>query len=407
MAAVSEHQKTDPEFRESVQQVCDVMLASLPRRDQRKWGSRYISGLLGTNGRKTMRRIAADKDGSAVEQSLQQFISKSPWDWRPVRQALAQYMEQKIHPLAWVVNPLVIPKVGNHSVGVERRFVRQLGRLTNCQSAKGIWLAGDQGSCPIDWQLVLPPRWLADTRLRERAEIPQEADDSEMIVVQALLDIISDWGIRRRPVVLSESCPDGIEELAWRGIPFIAPVGESFNVISADQPVRGPGQTMTASQVLNGVQRLWRPVELFDPRSGAERVALGVLDRVRLPYSAPVREHVSSPSSPMVLFGVRNRRERSGRHLWLSNITDLNLEALIHLASLPHRVEMDQENISRMVGIMDFEGRTYRGWHHHVTLVSVAHAIRLMSEMSEDGMSDFRAKGWLHRWPLTVYQGTD
>jgi SRSO17 transposase len=107
----------------------------------------------------------------------------------------------------------------------------------------------------------------------------------------------------------------------------------------------------------------------------------------------------------MVLFGMRDHKSRSERQLWLTNITNLTLEALIDRTRFHQRVDMDQEDISRSVGLMDFEGRIYRGWHHHVTLVSVAHAIRLLSRMAESDVHHFMMKRCLRHGPLAPVRG--
>ncbi|MFD0688724.1 IS701 family transposase [Actinomadura fibrosa] len=392
-----------PESPEFVQRFCDVVLASLTRRDQRKWGSRYVRGLLSTEGRKSMRRIAGD-GGSTVEQSLQQFISKSPWDWRPVRRALAEHMSKKISPLVMVVNPLVIPKAGDHSVGVNRQFVAQLGRVANCQTGVGIWLAGSQGSCPIDWHLTLSPRWIGDRRRRERAEIPHEVGGAAQweVIAEAVAEIRDEWDVRRVPVLVREPCAEMIHALSRRGISFIASVDESFRVIAGGPPGQGQRQETTVRLLTTRGDRRWRPVSTFDHRTSTTRASLGVAHAVRLPNAEPGREHGVPPGAPMVLFGLYDRTTGSDRQFWLSNVTDQPLDVLLHRARLTQRVDMDEEEICRKVGMMDFEGRIYRGWHHHATLVSVAHAIRLISRMAEVDVDDFRTKRWLRHPPLTV-----
>ena len=60
---------------------------------------------------------------------------------------------------------------------------------------------------------------------------------------------------------------------------------------------------------------------------------------------------------------------------WLSTLpADTPLKTLVKLAKLRWRIEHDYRELKDALGLDHFEGRTYRGWHHHVTLVSIAHA---------------------------------
>lgn len=129
-------------------ELCSGLFASMPRSDQRMKAIHYVRGLLGAEGRKSIRNIATLLGGDAAEQSLHHFISSSTWDWTPVRRALAQHIERVSPPQAYVVHPMIIPKAGETSVGVERRFVPELGQVINAQQAVGVWAAAHDWSSP-------------------------------------------------------------------------------------------------------------------------------------------------------------------------------------------------------------------------------------------------------------------
>lgn len=112
MARVVLPEESTREISDLIDVLISLFFESLPRRDQRNWARVYLNGLVRTTGKKTIRNIAGT-GASSVEQSLQQFISKSPWDWTPVRRSLAQHLERTAQrPLAWVVQPMVIEKAG-------------------------------------------------------------------------------------------------------------------------------------------------------------------------------------------------------------------------------------------------------------------------------------------------------
>lgn len=115
-------------------ELCGELFESLARSDQRRKGIDYVRGLLTATGRKTIRNIAAVLPGRAAEQALHHFICSSTWDWTPVRRSLARYLARVAAPKAWVVRPIVIPKTGRHSVGVDRRSFPNSGRCATPSS---------------------------------------------------------------------------------------------------------------------------------------------------------------------------------------------------------------------------------------------------------------------------------
>lgn len=154
----------------------DEVFSALPRCDQRRWAGAYLHGLLTVRGRKSLRNLAGSVSASSTaSQCLQQFISASTWEWAPLRLAVARYAQKSAAVEAWTVATAAIPKRGEQSVGVRRRFVPELGRTLNCQSAVGLFLATEAGSVPVDWRLRLDGPWALDAGRRRRARLPEHA----------------------------------------------------------------------------------------------------------------------------------------------------------------------------------------------------------------------------------------
>jgi len=129
---------------QSVDIFAQQVFGYLPRADQRRWAATYLKGLLLTNGKKSMRRVAESVSGSpTVWYSLQQFMNSSPWEWEQARDALTQWIEARSSVRAWTLTPVILPKRGDQSVGVHQRFDSSCGRTINCQLAVGLFL-----SCP-------------------------------------------------------------------------------------------------------------------------------------------------------------------------------------------------------------------------------------------------------------------
>ncbi|MFF8412510.1 IS701 family transposase [Streptomyces omiyaensis] len=354
---------------ETVAEIVSRTFTSIPRSDQRRWGEMYMRGLLSVEGKKTMRALAAGA-GGGVEQSLYQFITKSPWHTAPVRRELARLL-QRTAPRAWVVQPLVIEKVGRHSVGVERQWVSQIGKFVNCQRAMGVWLTSDRASCPVDWRLALPDSWAGEPGLRRRASIPEDVGSCppEQCAIDAVARMAEEWQLPGRPVVMDLRESDAIRvcsELLRRRTPF---------VVRVDPAVlrRGSGD------LLRALSRRCLPVEWYDHTAEALRATSVGTTPVRLPVPQ-VQGGDGADRADLVLLGAwTHPNRRTPGEYWLSNLTRTRVGTLYRTAALARKAERDMAEIADPLGLRDFEGRSFRGWHHHMTMVSLAQAATVLS----------------------------
>ncbi|MDG4859457.1 transposase [Streptomyces sp. T-3] len=378
---------------EIVSEFLSATLSSIPRSDQRRWGEHYARALLAVQGKKTMRALA-QKVGAGAEQSLYQFISKSPWDAAAVRQALGQQFHEAAQPRAWVVEPLVLTKVGDHSVGVERQFVPQIGRVVNCQQSMGIWLASDRMSCPVDWRLALPECWTEEPGMRKRASIPEHvgACPPEQCATGSIARMKDEWGLPVRPVVmdLRETAPYPVcAELIDMKVPFVVRV-DPFTAHTALEPrwggphaPQGVGDRAQdgSAELLTAVSRHCMPVEWLDHATGTVRATTVGTTRVRLPRP-PGRTELQDL---VLLAAWANPGERRPSEYWLSNLSQPRLGTVYRTAMLSRRVQRDLVEVGDRVGLRDFEGRSFRGWHHHMTMVSLAHALTVLGGGHAEG----------------------
>ncbi|MCT2593149.1 transposase [Streptomyces sp. N2-109] len=359
------------------------MLTSLPRRDQRERGESYVSGLLSTPGRKSMRSIASVVGGGAAEQRLHHFISKSSWDWLPVRRALAGHLERTLLPHAWVIRPMFVVKTGEHTVGVEESFVPQLGRVVNSQKSYSVWMANEEQSAPVNWRMILPSDWLRDTERRRRAEIPDGEDEADpgTVALHTALEPLRTWGLRCRPLVMDVRDHDAgelVRNFFRQGIPFVLRIDGTTPLLPNETLSTGHGdQLLQAQQLVKWVKKASRQVGLTGPQRPVNRPALVTGTKVTLP--------ASGGGLPLQLAGAWTGGRRQPDELWLTNLTDAPPVLLLRLGRLTERVDNDFAEISTRVGVRDFEGRTFGGWHRHVTLSSVAHAIVTLSASRHQG----------------------
>ncbi|MER5972454.1 transposase [Streptomyces sp. NPDC002055] len=371
---------------ELLRDISTSLLASLPRADQRKKGVEYVRGLLEVPGRKSIRNIASLIGGRATDQSLHHFISESTWDWSPVRHALARYLVPRLPVEAWVVQDTVIRKAGQHSVGVDRRFVPAEGRVLNAQQAIGVWAASGCRSSPVDWGLHLPPTWIGDRSLRSRASIPDSTEVETLSdrAVRLCLGLASEWGMPVRPVVLDASSlnlPMLFDRLGRKGIPLLARVDQSVPLLVSDPALTGHRGSagMPAGDVIRAASGTRQPVQWREfGRCGGVRSGLISSVAVRLAPGRTGRVRAGG-GRRLALIGLAGAGQQNEPQLWLTNLTSHQPTSLLTLFPLLDRVRDDYREVAMNVGIEDYVGRSFDGWHRHMTLASAAHAIAVLT----------------------------
>jgi SRSO17 transposase len=378
---------------------CGEMFDPMRRKDQRRWGECYVRGLMLDGKRKSVEPMAARlADGD--EQCLQQFVNQSPWDEVAVRRALARRMCRELCPEAWVIDDTGFPKFGKHSVGVARQYSGALGKVGNCQIGVSVNACSDEASCPLDWRLFIPEEWDEDSAFnqdrRAKAKLPEDVHHVEKWrLALEMIDELIGWGITP-PVILGDGAygdntefRSGLED---RELAYVLDVKSTTSAYGEDvkptQPPRPEGRG--------------RPPGLRyreDPSSlKALALAAGSKAAVTVTWREGTRGKMSSRFLTLRVrpanIHLRRHAHQNGEELavcwlicewpskaneptkyWLSNLpADTDLKDLVRLGKLRWRIEHDYRELKDALGLDHFEGRTYRGWNHHVTLVSVAHA---------------------------------
>jgi SRSO17 transposase len=382
------------------------MFASMARKDQRRWGECYVRGLMLDGKRKSIEPMAARlADGD--EQCLQQFVNQSPWDPAPVRRALARRMSRELSATAWVIDDTGFPKFGKMSVGVARQYSGCLGKVGNCQIGVSINAAAEDASCPLDWRLFVPKEWDEQTESnqarRKKTGLPDDLHHAEKwrLALEIIDELIS-WGIKPPPILGDGAYGDttelrsGLEE---RELEYVLDVKGTTSAYGEDvkptQPPKPEGRgrppslryredpsSLKALALAAGKQAAmtvtWREGTRgkMNSRFFALRVRPANIELRRAAYKAgeelPVRWLICEWPS----------KEPEPTKYWLSNLpADTELKQLVRLAKMRFRIEQDYRELKDALGLDHFEGRSYRGWNHHVTLVSVAHAFLTLERL--------------------------
>ena len=383
----------------------EEMLAPLGRRDQRRWGEVYLRGLMLEGKRKSIEPMAARlADGD--EQCLQQFVNQSPWEWRPVRARLARRLSAAIVPEAWIVDDSGFPKFGRYSVGVARQYCGALGKVGNCQIGVSINAATDAASCPLDWRIFLPEEWDTDLERRAKAHLPEEIrHEPKWRLALEMLDELRGWGLEP-PVILADGAYGEISEfrlgLEQRELAYVVQVKAATSAFAHDARQTAPrysGSGRPPKPRYREPRSSLKALALTAGREALETVAWREGSRGKLssrflalrvrPANVKVRRAAGDDELPVrwLLCEWPDDADDPVKY-WLSNLPeDTQLERLASLAKLRWRIEHDYRELKDALGLDHFEGRSYQGWHHHVTLVSLAHGFLTLERLNPKALA--------------------
>jgi SRSO17 transposase len=367
------------------------MLTPLGRKDRRQWGGVYLRGLLLEGERKSAGAMAARlPDGN--EQSLQQFLNQSPWDWLPLWRQMATRVERSFAPaVAWIIDDTGFPKKGEHSVGVARQYSGTLGKTANCQIAVSLHRTDRRGSSPLGFRLYLPREWTDDPARCRAAGVPEDTSfQPNWRLALALLDQALDGGLQKPPVVLADASYGEVtafrEALAQRGLAYAVGISKALAVwpeppggaIPAwnrrGRPTRcvryGEKKPVSVKELARANEKQFRKVSW---REGSRGKLLSRFWATRV-QAAHDWNHGQAPGPEVWLLVEWPTGEPEPAKYYLCDLPkSTSLRQLVATARGRWRVEQDYQQLKEELGLDHFEGRSWTGWHHHVTMVMLAH----------------------------------
>jgi SRSO17 transposase len=361
----------------------------------------YCIGLLLPGERKSVEPMAArlaPENVRRMHQSLHHLVADAPWnDEEMLAQVQREVLPaiQKHGPVvAWIVDDTGFPKQGKHSVGVVRQYCGQTGKTDNCQAAVSLSVSTWSSSLPIAWRLYLPEAWCQDDERREQAGVPEE------IRFQTKPEIALDQ-IRQ---AIAQKIPVGVvlaDAGYGHGMPFrdaLTRLGLSYVVgIESSTGVWGPGQgplpaaprkpgrgaTPTRLQRDAGHQPVsakelarnlataaWREIGWRSGSQGKLRSRFAAV-RVR-PAHRDYRRTEPYPEAWLLIEWPKGTSEPT--KYWFSTLPEkTSLTALVKIAKQRWIIERDYEELKQELGLGHYEGRGWRGFHHHATLCIAAY----------------------------------
>jgi SRSO17 transposase len=362
----------------------------LGRCERRYWCKQYLAGLLLDGERKSVEPMAGRVAGGDA-QAMQQFVNQSPWAHEALQLSLARLMlgRRAGRRARLVLDDTTLPKQGKSSVGVARQYCGALGKVANCQSVVTWHYADEQVHFPLLGRLYLPQVWTTDAERMGRAGVPEECQvfREKWKLALELLDELA-------PEVEAEVvvCDAGygevkefLRELDRRGQVFVAQIPESHSFWPADVAV---------TTAVNPTGRPRRFPQVADPRARPLRAEQWrrqieedgrAWQTVRLPLK-------QAKTVEVVAIRVREtntqawRRPGAQRWLLIERLSDgavkyylsnagrrTSVRQMVEWAHERWKIEQGYQQLKEELGLDHFEGRSWRGLHHHVTLCFMAY----------------------------------
>jgi SRSO17 transposase len=369
----------------------------------------YCTGLLLPGERKSVEPMAArlaPNNVRRMHQSLHHVVADAPWsDEAVLDRCLDFVLPAMLHQepvVAWVVDDTGFPKKGHESVGVARQYCGQVGKQDNCRVAVSVSVTTEKASMPVAFQLYLPEVWIKDRKRRKKTGVP------ESIQFQTKPEIALGQIRRAR----ERGIPQGVV-LADAGYGTDTRFRQALTEmeltyvmgIQSTATVWKPGEGPKPAPVRKG--SMGRPRKLLQRDSHQKPVSVKEL-AVSLPAEAwkkvtwrqGVKQKLQSRCCALRVRPAHRDYERDKPHpeewlliewpageseptkYWLSTVSaDIALVELVHLAKHRWIIERDYQELKQELGLGHYEGRGWRGFHHHATLCIAAYGF-LVAERS-------------------------
>jgi len=361
----------------------------------------YCMGLLLPGERKSVEPMAArlaPNDVRRMHQSLHHLVADAPWNDQAmlaeVRGQLLPELQKNGPVVAWIIDDTGFPKSGRHSVGVARQYCGQVGKQDNCQVAVSLSVSTWNASLPIAWRLYLPEVWASDPERRQRAGVPEDVEfqTKPEIALEQMREAIAQQ-VPVGAVLADAGYGNGTQfrtSITELGLQYVVGIESSVTVWEpGQQPLparpRKPGrgappkrlqrdethQPVSVKQLARDLpSSAWKNVGWRQGSKGTLRSRFAAV-RVRAAHRDYKR---TEPHPEEWLLIEWPKRESEPTKYWLSTLApETKLKDLVKTAKHRWIIERDYEELKQELGLGHYEGRGWRGFHHHATLCIAAY----------------------------------
>jgi SRSO17 transposase len=397
-----------PEVLDRLEDYAHVFRDDFSHKKQALWSGIYLQGLLHDGERKSIEPLSGrvtlppDLNSKDAEQGLQQFVNQSPWDDQVLARRYRRHMAQTFASPEgiFVVDDTSFPKQGTHSVGVQRQYCGALGKKANCQVAPSVHYVSPLGHYPLAMRLYLPDGWIEDTSRLDKAGVPEDVRRSRTkgAIALELLDTVRGEGLPGW-LALADAGYGVSNEfrsgLAARGLKYIAGVTDEMVVFTEeprwelpDQSGGHGGRPRTRPRLAKGAAR---PVGLkglaartrlrkVTWREGTKGKLSGHFAWLRVWPGGGWATGECAGAGPIWLL-IERQADGKLKYAFSNLPPETSRVRAVRLWKTRWPVEQGYQQMKEELGLAHFEGRSWRGFHHHVCLVMMAYGFLALEQL--------------------------
>jgi len=395
------------------------------RSERMHWCRMYISGLLLNGERKSIQPMAERLPGGNM-QNLQQFVNQSPWEYKPVMNKLLIETAKKFASAegVFVLDDTTLPKKGKKSVGVARQYCGALGKIANCQNIVSWHYSNscvgkkqrDLVHWPIVGELYLPKEWTKDTKRMKKAGIPKERR-TYIAKTRLALNLLDEFHemIPHCAIVWDAFYGEDRSfrvELDKRGEKYVGAIPYSQVFWPLDTVLKTTPNQIGRPRKFASVKK--PTAKAISAKSYGEKASHWEYIRLKTK-----KKKIVQATAIRVMEGNSQYYRKVGAKCWLiiekESSEDINyyvsnfpketpLKELIYLAHQRWTVEQGYQRLKEELGLDHFEGRSWLGLHHHLTLCFMAYdfLLRFKSTLKKTAFRSHKSDSGLTKFLLPV-----
>lgn len=351
----------------------------LKNRLKRESFALYALGLLSHAERKSAEPMAEllGNDPLAVQHThdkLLHFVSGCQWDDRAVRLFATKYAVAELdkhEPVTtWIIDDTGFLKQGKHSVGVQRQYTGSAGKITNCQVGVSLCVATDSAQMPVDFELYLPECWTKDPERRRRGKVPEEVTFKTK--PELALDMIERAVCANVPgdILLADAGYGDSSEfrstVEMLGLDYAVGVSSTTKVHVLDATGRACGVAVSAKELAHSSET---PFRRMTWRSGTKHELSARFCFVRVKTAHDDGMALEARKAEWLLVEWRDSDPEPSKYYLTTLAARMSKKEIVRVLKERWRTERMYQDLKGELGLDHFEGRSYPGWHHHVSVV--------------------------------------
>jgi SRSO17 transposase len=400
-----------PEVLDRLDDYAKIFRDDFSHKRQALWSGVYLQGLLHDGERKSIEPLSGrvdlppDLHAKDPEQALQQFVTQSPWDDQALARRSRQHLAKNFASPEgiFVIDDTSFPKQGTHSAGVQRQYCSALGKKANCQVAPSVHYVSPTGHYPLAMRLYLPDRWIEDEERLDEVGVPEASRQATTkgAIALELLDTVRGEGLPGWLVVadagygVSKEFRDG---LAARGLKYIVGVTDDMVVFTEEPTWERPGPAARPRRTGGRPRKRPRltedsprPVSLKDLaartplrkvtwREGTEGKLSGHFAWLRVWPGGGWATGSCAGAEPIWLL-IERQADGKLKYAFSDLPPETTRLRAVRLWKSRWPVEQGYQQMKEELGLAHFEGRSWRGFHHHVCLVMLAYGFLALEQL--------------------------